>query len=103
MRVPLPRWRPDWRGLLASLVLLAAPGHALDLTDLTTLYNPDCVQWAIVGRQNGFQPGRSRFNSWIRDPCWATSAAAYGSCGASRRIPRGQICRFISSGTVRKS
>ena len=52
------RTRPapqGWRGrglrsrLLLFALLLATPSQALDLTDLTTLYNPNCVQWAIVG------------------------------------------------------
>ena len=45
---PAP-WGWPWRGLLAWLVLLSSPSQALELTDITTLYNPNCVQWAIVG------------------------------------------------------
>jgi len=51
MDVRLSRWGQRWCGLLASLALLAAPSPSrpLDLTDIQTLYNPNCVQWAIVG------------------------------------------------------
>jgi hypothetical protein len=45
---PAP-WGWLWDGLFAWLVLLTAPSHTLDLTEITTLYNPNCVQWAIVG------------------------------------------------------